>query len=304
MANKTISDLQLRSAVVDSCQFPTEDGVQTYRVTGPQILDYVNASFNSLDAAGADAATTLTISDERIQVVTPTADRIYKLPTTSVKKGMHWKIFNTATANYKITVQSSGSNEIGFVPPSSDRTFIAVQDTPTTAAHWLISDRNNPPYAGVASGTYTSASGYIGETVIQTRLRSATTAPGASGTTINCTANPIALTAGIWLIGGIVGIRPNGMTALTLMTAGINTTSATIPASDDTTSLVDLSTPTAVLKVNRPSASYTPGADLYMNIGPYPAYITGSANYYMCWVGTYSTANPYIYGSLWATRIA
>lgn len=41
MADKKISDLQLRTNVDDSVQFPVDDGIQTYKVTAPQLKNYV-----------------------------------------------------------------------------------------------------------------------------------------------------------------------------------------------------------------------------------------------------------------------
>lgn len=43
MADKKITDLTLRSNVSDDVNFPVDDGVQTYRVTGPQLQTYINA---------------------------------------------------------------------------------------------------------------------------------------------------------------------------------------------------------------------------------------------------------------------
>lgn len=41
MANKKITDLQLRSAVTDDLNIPSDDGIQSYRVTGQQFKDYI-----------------------------------------------------------------------------------------------------------------------------------------------------------------------------------------------------------------------------------------------------------------------
>lgn len=41
MANKKITDLQLRSAVTDDLNVPSDDGVQSYRVTAQQFKDYI-----------------------------------------------------------------------------------------------------------------------------------------------------------------------------------------------------------------------------------------------------------------------
>lgn len=41
MANKKITQLQLRANVTDDLNFPSDDAIQSYRVTGQQIKDYV-----------------------------------------------------------------------------------------------------------------------------------------------------------------------------------------------------------------------------------------------------------------------
>lgn len=48
MAQKKITDLQLRSSVTADLNFPSDDGIQSYRVTGLQIKNYVLAAGNVL----------------------------------------------------------------------------------------------------------------------------------------------------------------------------------------------------------------------------------------------------------------
>lgn len=43
MAKKKITDLQLRAEVTDELSLPSDDGIQTYRVTGQQLQNYVVA---------------------------------------------------------------------------------------------------------------------------------------------------------------------------------------------------------------------------------------------------------------------
>lgn len=44
MATKKITDLQLRDNVTDDLNFPSDDGIQSYRVTGAQVQEYVLAN--------------------------------------------------------------------------------------------------------------------------------------------------------------------------------------------------------------------------------------------------------------------
>ncbi len=90
-------------------------------------------------ASGADSAVSLTLSSARIQVVTPTASRNYTLPTTGVKQGDEFHFVNNAasTTAFVINVLSSGSNQVLTVYPATSNSVVALQDTPTTAAHWM-----------------------------------------------------------------------------------------------------------------------------------------------------------------------
>lgn len=196
MANKTINDLTNRSAgVEDDINFPCQDGVQTWNVTSQQIKAYVTPvsasasvaglvdtsaqSFaglkkfeGGLAAIGVDKGTTgstvtLTNADKRIVRIQPSATLTVTLPTTSIKSQEVWTIFNGSAfdSGYVLNVQSSGGNavcSIGF----GYCMLIALQDTPTTAAHWRVLDLNeyvssnhafvyNNGSGGTAPGTLT-----------------------------------------------------------------------------------------------------------------------------------------------------
>jgi hypothetical protein len=58
MAQKRITDLQLRDEVTDDLNFPSDDGIQSYRVTGLQILGYVLGAGKVATAALANLAVT------------------------------------------------------------------------------------------------------------------------------------------------------------------------------------------------------------------------------------------------------
>lgn len=90
---------------------------------------------------GSDADTVLTLSSTRTQVITPTANRTYTLPTTSVLAGDTWTFVNDAAiASTVLTVfiNSSGGNRILTLLPQSSYSVMALRDTPTTAAHWRV----------------------------------------------------------------------------------------------------------------------------------------------------------------------
>lgn len=59
MADKKITELQLRSGVTDDLNIPSDDGSQSYRITGAQLKAYVLAAGNVITATILDAAVTL-----------------------------------------------------------------------------------------------------------------------------------------------------------------------------------------------------------------------------------------------------
>lgn len=88
------------------------------------------------------AAGTLTLGngDYRVQVVTGSTTHTVKLPTTGVTAGMEYRVISQSTGD--VTVQSSGSNTVSTLTGGSasapvSKLFVALVDTPTTAAHWL-----------------------------------------------------------------------------------------------------------------------------------------------------------------------
>lgn len=52
MAQKKITDLQLRSDFDDTCNIPVDDAVQTWRVTGEQVVDFLASEIAPLSAVG------------------------------------------------------------------------------------------------------------------------------------------------------------------------------------------------------------------------------------------------------------
>lgn len=59
MAKKKITDLQLRSSVTDDCNFPVDDGIQSYRVTSVQIKTYILSALSIATGMIQDTAVTL-----------------------------------------------------------------------------------------------------------------------------------------------------------------------------------------------------------------------------------------------------
>lgn len=116
--------------------------------------------------AALDTNTTFTNKSNRSQTATPTAPRIFTLPTTGIKQGELWFFYNQSTnvANY-ITLNASGGTTVTTVPPNGFVLVKALQDTPTTSAHWLLVNRKSgwvswTPTLGAGFGTTSGVSGY------------------------------------------------------------------------------------------------------------------------------------------------
>ena len=81
MADKKITELQLRDNVSDDVNFPVDDGIQSYRVTAAQIKTYVLSALSIATGMIQDlAVTTLklaagAVTDEKTNFTQPTVQR-------------------------------------------------------------------------------------------------------------------------------------------------------------------------------------------------------------------------------------
>lgn len=258
------------------------------------------ATFNGNVVIGNTTSDTITFTGLAASALSPSANQTYALGTSDL--GWNGIYLGSSSGNAHTTLlKASGSN-------AADITLTLPADDGSAAGECLVTDGSGVmSWSQIRRGKTTHGAvttGYVGEIQLDNRLRSAGTSPAASGTVVNVTASGITLGQGNWLIGGMIGVKPGSMTALTQMNYGINTTSATLPVSDDTLCYVDLSTPTAVTKFVQSTASFTPASEMHLSVGPFPAYVTTSTTYYLVWSGIYSTNNPTIYGSFYAIRIS
>ena len=103
----------------------------------------------NIRASEGAGTTTLTVADSPNQVFNLSGARTLVLATTGVKAGYKYVIENRAT--FLLTIQSSNLTTmtmanvaVGSVGhPSITRghvTLVAIQDAPTTPAHWMVSD--------------------------------------------------------------------------------------------------------------------------------------------------------------------
>jgi hypothetical protein len=84
--------------------------------------------------ATAGGITTMTIESKPIQEFTGTLTQTVKLPSTSVAAGAEYKIVNNSTG--LVTIQTSTAAAVLALSSGSESSFIALVDTPTTAANW------------------------------------------------------------------------------------------------------------------------------------------------------------------------
>lgn len=74
MADKKITQLQLRASVTDDLNIPSDDGIQSYRVTIAQIKAWILAAGNGVTAFLANGSVTdAKLATSAIQLVMPTA---------------------------------------------------------------------------------------------------------------------------------------------------------------------------------------------------------------------------------------
>lgn len=96
------------------------------------------------------ASITMSAETPALILSTPSAAYTQALPTTNVAKGQPFTFKNlSSTAGRNITINSSGGNLVWLVCPGNECTVVALQDTPTTAAHWTLLNRGWPIIARV-----------------------------------------------------------------------------------------------------------------------------------------------------------
>lgn len=148
--------------------------------------------------AANDSNVTFTNTDNRIQISTPTAARTHTLPTTSIKAGEIFEFFNQATnSSYIITLNASGGTTVDYVVAKGYLKVIALQDTPTTNAHWKVlyasSDYVSFTPTATSFGSITTATGFLrrqgSEMHLECTFTSGTVAAAFGGITVPLSLN-------------------------------------------------------------------------------------------------------------------
>lgn len=164
LTNKTLTTPVIAGINTGSVTFtlPTTDGTsgQVIQTNGSAALSFVSAATTVGNVAANDSNVTFIASNNHTQICTPTAARTYTMPTTGIAAGDTWTFVNiSTTAANVITVQSSGGNTIDYVIPHGQLTLVALVNTPTTAAHWLVTAASSasisytPTFSGLGTPT-------------------------------------------------------------------------------------------------------------------------------------------------------
>jgi hypothetical protein len=159
MANKRITELTLRSDVSATCNFPVDDTIQSYRVTAPQVVDFVKNTLKevTIDAASGSVGVTLTRDSEKFQVFNPSSNINVKLDN-SFLSGHEQYVFNSGTAF--ISLIANDNSVIRTIYPNTIGKVICVSDTPATNAGWLGLNRVTSNWIAGSTPTAQLGSGW------------------------------------------------------------------------------------------------------------------------------------------------
>lgn len=176
--------------------------------------------------------------------------------------------------------------------------------SPTLTTPTLTTPTMTSPVLGAASATsltFTSTSGVIGTTTNDSaaagsvgELLSTTVAVGShvalsTGATSNMTS--VSLTAGDWDVTCNVVHELAGTTTVTILSAGLSTTTATVP----TIGLTD----SAYFR----QASAAPGGAITQTVGPHRVSLASTTTLFCAANDTFGTSTDFVYGVIRARRV-
>lgn len=137
MAQKKITDLQLRSAVSEDLNFPSDDGIQSYRVTGTQLHRFILSNVRTISAGAQSIANT-----DRIVLLDPTsASFTQALPAcASFPTGFLLKFKNIATNGNQVTLDANSTELIDNAETLVLNSDVVMESVTlyNTGTKWLI----------------------------------------------------------------------------------------------------------------------------------------------------------------------
>lgn len=146
MATKRITELTLRSDFGATCNVPVDDTIQSYRVTGAQILDYIR-NHNGLLVSKTANYTILDDDDARtVLMTTSTTDKTVTLPTASDNANRIITVKKVDSDSGIVIVEGEGAETIegeSSISLSVQNDAITVQ---CDGIDWLITGDNRVMY--------------------------------------------------------------------------------------------------------------------------------------------------------------
>lgn len=177
----------------------------------------------------------------------------------------------------------------------------------TTGAELTQSAPGIVKNAGQLLGTNTNdsaASGYVGEVLTQSRVRSAALGrtTGQSGTAFNVTATALTLTAGDWDLEGSITVEDGGAgTNITSLAGGTSLTTATLPTGDA------IGVPNASGEVTMPLkySSLVISGQTTLSVARHRVTVSNGATavFYLVCTPTFTVNNLNVWGYLTARRV-
>jgi hypothetical protein len=231
----------------------------------------------------AAGTTTLTVASNSYQYFSGSTTQTITMPVTStLELGRTFVFVNVSTG--VLTVNSSGGNLIGIVPPGDIVTVRCTLLSGTTAASWHYST----PRLGTVTNNSASA-GFIGE-ILSTQVAAGSAVGIATGTPIDIAA--VSLTAGDWDVTGQVYYTAAATTSITTLASSLSATTATM---DNTT---------LGAATRHAGAAFVPGAAVMTYpIGPLRVSLAATTTYYLVASANFTVSTLTGHGIIRARRV-
>ena len=152
------------------------------------------------------------------RVASPSAARTITLPSAGIKAGYQMRlVVSGATETNFVKLQSSGGNEVDRIGGDGFIDVVALQDAPTSAAHWYVlgveetTTQTNSWSLANTSGTYTlrvSRVGKIGHITLPNINTGATVTNAAAG--MNLGTIPARFSVGSGITASTTAVRVSG----------------------------------------------------------------------------------------------